>query len=87
MSKHEIRLRRQKLTSRGAERFRNYGAILERHEDEMRMKKIIRVFTYVLVIMIVIVLLVIVVRVERRLPVPKHPEQRTSVNFSVPPST
>lgn len=87
MSKHEIRLRRQKLTGRGADRFRNYGAILERHEDEMRMKKIIRVFTYALVIMIVIVLLVIVVRVEKRLPGPKQPQQRSAVAFSVPPST
>jgi len=54
------------MTSHGADRFRNYGAVLERHESEMRMKKIIRVFTYFLVILIVLVLLVIVTRVEKR---------------------
>ena len=66
MSKNEIRLRRQKLTGRGAERFRNYGAVLERHGEEMRLKKILRVFMYFLVILIFIVILVIVIRVERR---------------------
>jgi len=67
MSKHEIRLRRQKLTGRGSERFRNYGAVLQRHEEELRLKKILRVFTFFLVILIVIVLIFIVVRVEKKI--------------------
>ncbi len=66
MSKHEIRLRRQKFTGRGTERFRNYGAILQRHEEEKRLKKILRAFTYFLIILIVTILIVIVVRVERK---------------------
>jgi len=74
MSKHEIRLRRQKMTSHGAERFRNYGAVLERHENEKRMKKIVRVFTYFLAILIVVVLLVIVVRIEKRVAPPTKPQ-------------
>ena len=76
MSKHEIRLRRQKMTARGAERFRNYGAILERHEQEKRLKKIIRAFTMFLIILIMIMLIVIVVRVERKA---KMKETTTSV--------
>lgn len=83
MSKHEIRLRRHKLTSHGAERFRNYGALLQRHEQDRRMKKIIRVFTYFLVILIVIVLLVIVVRIEKRV-APKAPAQTVAENASKP---
>ena len=66
MSKHEIRLRRQKMTARGTERFRNYGAVLERHEKEVRIKKILRVFTFFFIILIIVMLIVIVVRVERR---------------------
>ncbi len=66
MSKHDIRLRRQKLTARGSERFRNYGAVLQQHEEEKRMKKVLRAFTYFFVILIVIILLVIVIRIERR---------------------
>ena len=66
MSKHDIRLRRQKFMARGAERFRNYGAVLERHEKEMRIKKILRAFTYFLIILFVVLLIVIVVRMERR---------------------
>lgn len=66
MSKHEIRLRRQKLTSRGADRFRNYGAVLQRHEADLRMRKILRVFAFFLVTLIVIILIVILSRVEER---------------------
>lgn len=80
MSKHEIRLRRQRLTSHGSERFRNYGAVLERHEQEQKIRKIVRVFTYFLVILIVVVLLVIVIRIERRA-TPKAPAQTASQLF------
>jgi hypothetical protein len=66
MSNHEIRLRRQKLTSRGADRFRNYGAVMHRVEEEKRIKKILRVFGYFLVILILVMLLVIVIRLEKK---------------------
>ncbi|HQQ82292.1 MAG TPA: hypothetical protein PK059_03835 [Cyclobacteriaceae bacterium] len=66
MSNHEIRMRR-KMGGRGADRFRNYGDVLQRHERELRLKKMMRVFSLVLVIMIVVMLIVIVVRIERRL--------------------
>ncbi|HQQ96859.1 MAG TPA: hypothetical protein PLX35_06325 [Cyclobacteriaceae bacterium] len=65
MSNHEIRMRR-KMAGRGADRFRNYGDVLQRHERELRLKKILRVFSMVFVIMIVVMLIVIVVRIERR---------------------
>lgn len=54
------------MTARGTERFRNYGAVLERHEKEKRIKKILRVFGFFLIILIVVMMIVIVVRVERR---------------------
>ena len=66
MSKNEIRLRRQKFTARGAERFRNYGAVLARHEREKRLKTILKVFSLLFIIFIFIVLIVIVVRIEKR---------------------
>ncbi|MES1181395.1 MAG: hypothetical protein ABUL44_01230 [Flavobacterium sp.] len=66
MSKHDIRLRRQKFTARGTERFRNYGAVLQRHEKEKRLKTILKVFSLLFIIFIFIVLIVIVVRIEKR---------------------
>lgn len=66
MGKHEIRLRRQRVTARGADRFRNFGAVMERHEEEMRIKKIVKVFTLFALILIVVMLLIIVIRVEKR---------------------
>ncbi len=82
MSKHEIRLRRQKMTSHGAERFRNYGAVLRRHEEEMRLKKILRVFGYFLVIAILVVLIVIVTRVEKKVSKPKAPNSGMAISLN-----
>ncbi len=79
MSRNEIRLRRHKMTSHGADRFRNYGAVLQQHEREMRMKKIMRAFTYFLIILIIFLLLVIVYRIEKRVaPVKPVPQQSHS---------
>ena len=66
MSRNDIRLRRQRAGG-GASRFRNYGNVLERHEKEMRLKKLIRVFTYFAIILIVVMLIVIVSRTAERL--------------------
>ena len=66
MSKNEIRLRRQRMGSHRMERYRNYGAVLERPEKDMRLKKMLRVFIMFLIALIIIVLLVIVTRVENR---------------------
>lgn len=66
MGKHEIRMRRQRMTARGSERFRNYGAILKQHDEEKKMKKITKVFTFFLLIAILIILLVIVNRWEKK---------------------
>ena len=78
MSKNEIRLRRQKLTSRGTERYRNYGAILQRHEQEMRIKKILRAFSMFLIVLIILILIVIVVRMERKANKNGTPTEQTS---------
>jgi hypothetical protein len=53
------------MTSSGADRFRNYGDVLQRHEQEVRIRRIIRVFTMFAVILILVVLIVILVRVEK----------------------
>lgn len=65
MGKHEIRLRKQRLTSRGSDRFRNYGSILKQHEEEKRIKVIVKIFTYFLIIAILILIFVVVTRWEK----------------------
>jgi len=67
MSRNEIRMRRNRLTGHGADRFRNYGVVLERHERDQRIKKILKVFTLFAIILILIMLLIIVFRVEKKL--------------------
>jgi flagellar basal body-associated protein FliL len=73
MGKHEIRMRRQRLTARGTDRFKNYGAVLKQHEEEKRMKKIVRVFVFFLLIALVTVLIMMVNKWEKKTEQKKNP--------------
>jgi len=66
MGKHEIRLRRQRITARGSERFRNYGAILKQHEEERKIKLIVRIFTFFLIIVALVILFITLSRWEEK---------------------
>lgn len=66
MGRNEIRLRRQRMTARGIERFRNYNSVLKRHEESQRIKKVMRVFGFFVVILIVIMLIIFLSRWEDR---------------------
>lgn len=66
MGKHEIRLRRQRMTARGSERYRNYSAILKQHGEARRMKMITRIFTFVFLIIALIIIFIVVSRWEKR---------------------
>lgn len=66
MGKHEIRLRRQRVTARGSDRFRNYETIVKRHEQNQRARKIVRLFVFFVIILIFILAFIIVNRWEER---------------------
>ena len=66
MGRNEIKLRRQRMTARGIDRYRNYNSVLKRHEDSQRIKKITKVFGLFAVILIVIMLVIFLSRWERR---------------------
>lgn len=67
-------MRRQRLTARGSERYKNYGSVLQQHEKEQRMKKIVKVFAFFLVIAIAVLLYMIVQRWEEK----KMKKEKTS---------
>lgn len=83
MGKHEIRLRRQRLASRGSERFRNYGSVLKQHEEGKRIKLIVRIFTFFLIIAALILLFVVVTRWEQK---QDKPAQKTSYTKIIDPT-
>lgn len=66
MGKHEIRLRRQRMTARGSDRYRNYGAVLKQHGEARRMKMVTRIFTFVFLIIALIIIFIVVSRWEKR---------------------
>jgi hypothetical protein len=84
MGKHEIRLRRQRIASRGSERFRNYGSVLKQHEEEKRIKLIIRIFTFFLIIAALVLLFVVVTRWEKN---QEKPATKTSMTKIINQST
>ncbi|MBP9925704.1 MAG: hypothetical protein KBF45_06905 [Cyclobacteriaceae bacterium] len=75
MGKHEIRLRRQRLTARGSDRFRNYGAVLKQHGEEKRIKLVTRIFTFLFLIIALIVVFIVISRWEKR---HNEPQPKTS---------
>ncbi len=65
MSRNEIRLRRQRMTASGADRFRNYSDVLLRHERDKRMRTILRAFIMFTLILILIGIIFFLSRVEK----------------------
>lgn len=82
MGRHEIRMRRQRTTSRGSDRYRNYNAVLKQHETDMRIKKITKVFTYLLMIAIITIVLVIVIRWEKRQQIKSQPKPSSFIQYN-----
>jgi preprotein translocase subunit SecG len=64
MGRNEIRLRRQRISSGRIARHRNYTELMRQHDKEVRLKRVLRVFTYFLIILFLLILLLIVIRWE-----------------------
>ena len=79
MGKHEIRLRRQRMTARGSERFRNYGAVLKQYGVEKRMKIITRIFTFIFLILALVLVFIVVSRWEEKRIAPEKKTSQTEV--------
>jgi hypothetical protein len=79
MGKHEIRLRKQRLAARGSERFRNYSSVLKQHEEQRRIKLIVRIFTFFLIIAALILLFVVVNRWEQKQEKPTNKNSVTKI--------
>ena len=86
MGRNEIRLRRHRITAHGAERFRNYNSVLKRHEENRRIKKIVRVFGFFVVILVVIMIIAFLSRWEERSqPKGKGQPKATHGSLTYPP--
>lgn len=66
MGKHEIRLRRQRMSARGSDRYRNYNAVLKQHGNEKRIKQVTRIFTFFLLIALIVIIFMAITRWEKK---------------------
>lgn len=64
MGRNEIRLRRQKMSSGRIAQHRNYGQLMERHERDVRIRRIMRTVIYFLIALFLFILFLIVKRWE-----------------------
>lgn len=80
MSRNEIRLRRQRMTATGTSRFRNYSEVLQRHEKDMRIKKVIRAFIMFMIVVVLIGLIFFLSQIEKG----DVPFEKTSYEKSSP---
>jgi Trk-type K+ transport system membrane component len=62
MGRNEIRLRRQRISSGRIAQHRNYGDIMARHERDIKLRRISRVFIYFIIIAVLILLFMFVRR-------------------------
>jgi len=65
MGRNEIRLRRQRISSGRIAQHRNYGDIMARHERDVKLKRITRVFLYFLIIAVLLIIFFFVRRMEK----------------------
>jgi uncharacterized integral membrane protein len=79
MGKHEIRLRRQRVTARGSDRFRNYNTIVKRHEQDQRIKKNVRIFVFFAIVLILILVFIMVNRWEEK----QSKKSKASISFTL----
>jgi hypothetical protein len=77
MGRNEIRLRRQRMSSGRIAQHRNYGDIMARHERELKIKRITRIFIYFIIIAVLILVFFFFRRWEKNQTM--HPKQSTAV--------
>lgn len=66
MGRNDIRLRRNKISSRRIDRYRNYGELMTRHEQNQKIKRLSKVFIYFLLILFLGIVLFLVFRWEKK---------------------
>jgi len=84
MGRNEIRLRRQMMNAGRIAQHRNYGELMARHEREVKVRRIIKVFIYFLIIAFLLILFLIVTHVEKRENVKEQNQESISKVSDVP---
>ncbi|MCX7638071.1 MAG: hypothetical protein N2044_09540 [Cyclobacteriaceae bacterium] len=66
MGRNEIRLRRERMSAGRIARHRNYSELMRIYDRDMRLKRVLRAFTYFLIILFLLIILLIIWRWEKR---------------------
>lgn len=66
MGRNEIRLRRQMMSAGRIAQHRNYSELMARHEREVKLKRVMKIFIYFLIIAFLVIIFIMVARWEKR---------------------
>ena len=66
MGRNDIRLRRNKISSRRIDRYRNYGELMSRHEQNQKIKRLTKIYIYFLLTLFLGIILFLVFRWEKK---------------------
>ena len=90
MGRNEIRLRRHTMSAGNIARHRNYGALMERHERNQKIRRMAKFFIYFLLIAFLLIIFIIIVRWEKRqdinIEVEKQSISEMDNRFTIDPS-
>ncbi len=67
------------MSAGNIQRYRNYSALMQQHEQEVKLKRIFRVFLYFLIIAFLVVILFFVLRWEQKYQNQKSKKTETSM--------
>jgi hypothetical protein len=81
MGRNEIRLRRHRMSSGRIAQHRNYSDIIARHERDVKIKHVTRVFIYFVLILVIILAFLFVRKWEKT---HTEPKESTSVVLRLP---
>jgi hypothetical protein len=84
MGRNEIRLRRQMMSAGRIAQHRNYGELMARHEREVKLKRITKIFVYFLIIAFLLIIFIMVARWEKREKFNEQNQQTTSMLVNQP---
>lgn len=84
MGRNEIRLRRQMMSAGRIAQHRNYGELMARHEREVKLKRITKIFVYFLIIAFLVIIFIMVARWEKRENLNEQNQQTTSMLLNQP---
>ncbi len=83
MGRNEIRLRRQRMSAGHIARHRNYDEIMERHQRDLRIRRVAIACIYLLIIICLVAFYIVINRQPHKPAPPKTETSQAIMNYEI----